>query len=181
MRLIYIVIALIIIIVAGGGYYLYYLKSLEALNTYKPLVNPSSAQSSNSTSDENCSEFTTRFGTSASDLVQFINSEPDAVEVMRGYRYISGTITSLTPGNNLPVFITYDENGKIISWECTQKKTKDPTKDFSFTMPETDFAQIVRYRESLEESQAQTYLQNVTTNPGIVKSTILQRIQNLSL
>ena len=100
--------------------------------------------------------------------------------VMRGYRYVSGQVISLAPANNLPFLLTFDGNGKITDFDCSNPQiAKDYSQDIDFNIPETDFAQIIRFRESLEAEQTVTYLQNMTTTPPEAKQIILERIQKL--
>lgn len=130
---------------------------------------------------ENCAQFSARFGTTAADLMDYINDQPESAVVMKGYRNLYGEVISLTPGNNLPLLIQLDTGGKVTNFDCTESKNKrDYSQDIDFTIPETDFAQIVRYRESLEAEQASVYLKNLTTNSPEAKRIILERIQNLS-
>ncbi len=183
-----IIIYLIVIAALSTGGYLYYLDQTTNQNALKlynqittsPKLSSASNETSKNQSDETCVNFFARFGTSAEELVNFINDEPDSKNVIKGYRHLFGEVISLTPGKNLPLFVELDSNGKIITFQCVEKKLeRDYSQDIDFTIPEIDLAQIIRYRETLETKQTASYLQNVTTNPPGAKNIILQRIQAL--
>lgn len=180
-----ILIMLLMVVVIGVNMYVWSL-SISNYSSFIPTTSPialpsrSPSISLDNSAQDSCAQFQTRFGTSVQELIDYINSQPESAQVMKDYRNLYGTIISLTPVNNLPFNIFLDTNGKVTGAECAQSNDqKDYAQDFDFTIPETDFAQIVRYREQLEANQAGTYLQNLKTTPDSVKQTILERIQAL--
>jgi hypothetical protein len=147
---------------------------------FSPLPPSPSPTTNNNQANNSCAEFQNKFGTSAEELVNYINQQPESAQVMIGYRNLYGKITGLMPNSYFPLIIRLNGQGKVAKVECLDStETRDYKVDLDFSIPETDFAQIVRYRESLETSQAQTYLQNLKTNPTEAKQKILVRIQGL--
>lgn len=181
-------IALVLVAFGATGYITYFKSTTEVIKTTfnpqpSPLVSPSPelTQRRNQTAaEESCSQFATRFGVSAEELISYINGQPEAAVVMQGYRLVYGQVLSILPGNNFPFVINLDNGAKITSISCTEPTAeRDYSQDFDFTIPESDFAQIVRYRETLEASQAATYLQNMITTPPEAKQIILEQIEAL--
>ncbi len=177
-----IILYLIIIFTISTGGYIFYLN--QTANIYKQsnlITNPSPSKSpASSISDSNnCDDFQARLGITSEELVEFINNEPESAKVLKGYQNLFGNVTGILPGDSLPLKIELS-NGKIISLTCTESLTKrDYSQDIDFTIPQTDLAQIIRYRETLETDQVVSYMQNLTSNPPEAKTIILERIQAL--
>lgn len=168
-------------VLAAFGYVWYLEKSVRSLSNPSSLIaSPKLSSEPNTTPSDSCAQFKEKFGTSAEELVDFINNEPDSAVVLKGYRLIYGQITGLTPRSYFPIIFNLDSNAKVVSVRCEEPSAaRDYSKDIDFTIPETDFAQIVRYRETLETDQTSTYLQNVKTTPELARQIILERIQSL--
>lgn len=145
-----------------------------------PLGSSATDTDKSKTMDVGCAQFTEKFGTTASELVNFVNNEPDSAIVLKGYYLIYAKITGLIPNQYMPMVLNLDGNGKITDFSCDEPTAaRDYSKDIDVTIPETDLAQIIRYRDTLETEQAALYLQNATTNPSEAKEIIVSRIQSL--
>lgn len=175
------IVLLVVLAVISTGGYLFYLNQIvpDSSSPVYSMINPNKSNTT-SVSDNSCQKFSQKFGTSSTELVSFINNEPDSATVVKGYRYLFGKITGYIPNDYFPLFIEIDSTGKIIKFECSESKIqKDYSKDIDFTIPESDLAQIIRYRESLETDQTITYLQNLKTTPDEAKNIFIERISSL--
>lgn len=155
---------IIVITVIGGGYFAW----LQAkYNDTEKL------------SGISCPQIFDRYGVSVQYLVNKINNEPESAVVMRDFRQISGEVISTN--NNLFLYIHFNESGKINSFICKDKKIYarlDSSRDFSLTIPEADFKNIVQNIDNLNEGQVASYLGNIKTDLAGIKKTILERILN---
>ncbi|MCX6806648.1 MAG: hypothetical protein NT135_00780 [Candidatus Berkelbacteria bacterium] len=128
----------------------------------------------------NCPQTLDRYEVLAEYLVDKINSEPKSTTVLKGFRQLDGEVTSSSI-NNLFILIRINSQGEIDSFVCKDNKIyihKDPSQDVLITIPEDDFKNIVQNIDNLEESQAVSYMRNITTDPASVRKTIIERILN---
>lgn len=129
----------------------------------------------------NCADFINRFGISSNELVNYINDQPESAVVTAGFKNLYGTVLGLTQDRNMSMFAKIDNDGKISDFVCEENSTKpNPKTDIVFAIPENDFSQLIRYRETLEGDQTATYMQNMTTKPPETKNIIMRRIQEVS-
>lgn len=179
-------IGLVFMVLSTGGYVWYLEKNTANIENIQALSLPSPSKTSSSntaqTNTKECAEFLRKFGTSAQELVGFVNGEPDSAIVLKGYLLIYAKITGLTPGSYLPVVLNLDSNGKITDYSCEkpQQNRNYSEGEVDVSIPETDLAQIIRYRETPETQQAVEYLQNMTTTPPEAKQQFLERLESLN-
>jgi len=181
-----IIVIILSIIIVGEYSFIFYRGFKERANTASSTAkneatssNRTTDQPSTTTTSDNCAQFPSRFGITSDELVNYINNQPESATVMKDFDNITGTIVAQESANNIPITIKLDNTAKITSWQCEKANiTLDPEKDIDFTIPEADFAMLVRNRDNLDESQAANYLQSLTTNPPSAKQTIILRIQS---
>lgn len=160
-NLIYLIIALIIII---GGYLIWRQAKYGETDKLNGI---------------NCPETYDRYGVLAESLVEEINNEPKSASVLRGYKQILAEI--IPKDKKLFLYMRINERGKVSSFICRDKNIQvrmDKSEDFSLTIPEDDFKNIVQHFNSLDENGVATYLKNITTDPISVKKTFIERILN---
>lgn len=127
-----------------------------------------------------CPDFINRFGKSAEELRNIVNSEPKSAQVLQGYRYFIGEIISSSDLSNIPLIVEIDLAGKISYFKCQKIDILRTSQDVEFQIPENDFKSIVQNIDNLEDEQAREYLKNFTTNPPEAKEALLQRIYQVS-
>ena len=127
-----------------------------------------------------CPQLQDRYGVNVEDFVAEMNKESKPAQVLQGYRQISGEVTS-NADKNLFLNVGINNGGKITSFVCRNTKIYvkiDKSQDVIITMPEPDFGNLVKSYNNLQESQAASYMMNITTDPTSAKKTIIQRITN---
>lgn len=170
---------------SGGGLYWYFKESQSSLVNYRSATNLAPTSSSQTTIQNVCRDFQSRFGTTPEELVMFINDEPDAAALLMGFKNVLVFVKALPTNEDIKIILKVTADGKISSYSCDLNEIKNfksstsGIENVEFIMPENDFAQIVRYRENLETAQLSNYLQNTTSNPVTAKSTLMRKIQEL--
>jgi len=172
------IIIIVLMLGIGGEGYLIYGKYTDQKNANSQ-TNSTQSSTTNQTVDA-CADFTTRFEISPEELMTFINSEPDATSVLMGYRYIAGEIILTENKEKLPFMLTIDSSGKVTSAECSLPTQKlDDLQDFSYVIPEADFANIITNRNTLQSAQVEQYFANFSTTPASAKQTMIKKIQGM--
>lgn len=187
------IITIILVILAfGSGLYWYYLQTQKIVADYTKVANsqttiPASNINTNTRSDDNnlCRDFQSRFGSTLEELVMFINEEKDAIPVLIGFQNILLNIQPIPTQSEIKMILKLNGSGKVDSYSCganeiqSFKPSSNGLENVEISIPEVDFAQLVRLRESIETTPTVNHLQNMTTDPASAKDTLLQRIQQL--
>lgn len=191
-----IITVILFVLAFSSGLFWYYRETQKIVAGYSKIANSQTiTQTSNANTNINtntksndnnvCPDFQSRFGSTPEELVMFINEEKDAAPVLFGFQNILLDIQPIPTQSEIKIILKLNGSGKIDSYSCKAneiksfKSSSSGLENVEISIPEADFAQLVRLRESIETSPTLSYLQNMTSNPTSVKNTLLQRIQQL--
>lgn len=187
------IITIILFIFAfGSGLFWYYRETQKIVGSYSKIANsqttiPVLNINTNTKSNDNnlCRDFPSRFGSTPEELVMFINEEKDASPVLIDFQSILLDVQPITTQSEIKMILKLNGSGKVDSYSCATSEIQsfNPSinglENVEISIPEADFTQLVRLRESIETSPTLSHLQNITSNPASAKNILLQRIQQL--
>lgn len=187
-----IIIIILFILAFGSGLFWYYRETQKIVASYLKIANsqttiPVLNINTNTKSNDNnlCSGFQSRFGSTPEELVMFINEEKDASPVLIDFQSILLDVQPIPTQSEIKMILKLNGSGKVDSYSCATSEIQsfNPSinglENVKISIPEADFAQLVRLRESIETSPTLSHLQNMTSDPTIAKNILLQRIQQL--